>query len=451
MKRLILDHLRRWFWVLALVGALEFGLGWSIAKQPQSDFEFLGLLLAMWAGAVLLSFNLRRGFVRSIAVLPLKGTQIGRGWWLATVCIPAIALAALLFFGAGIFCYFHPDKVFPAGRLGMAGLFNVAWLGTMFTLVFPTPLVHRKPWENVRAFLISVMSQIMLFGGMLFCQSASKSPLKSLILLGGGALLTAVGWFRAEHFVLGRTNFRLAMPRHRAALQPAAQTGRRHAPSGFGGIPFLMRTIFVRTFLILVAMVAVMALMMAWRGMGMPRQQAIIVFASMGSFMSCFFIFILQPMLLLRHLRFLRTLPVSANRLAGVMIGAGILPLMALGALVTGVAGLLFGTPAAITFLESYAFILAPASLCVFFAVWLGAGTWTYALMLLTMFGFQLGPLWFQRILLNPEIPGIQSGAFVALCVLLAFLFTRRALLRSSHAFRVQASPSCNLPWATVG
>ncbi len=133
------------------------------------------------------------------------------------------------------------------------------------------------------------------------------------------------------------------------------------------------------------------------------------------------------------------------------MIGAGILPLMALGALVTGVAGLLFGTPAAITFLESYAFILAPASLCVFFAVWLGAGTWTYALMLLTMFGFQLGPLWFQRILLNPEIPGIQSGAFVALCVLLAFLFTRRALLRSSHAFRVQASPSCNLPWATVG
>jgi hypothetical protein len=195
-------------------------------------------------------------------------------------------------------------------------------------------------------------------------------------------------------------------------------------------------------------MVALMALIRHWQSQKMPQDIDVLLFATMGSFMSCFFIFFLQPILVLRHLRFLRTLPISATSLATVMMAFALLPLIALGAVVAGVAGLSLGIPVAFTFLKSYAFILAPASLCVFFAVWRGAKTQGYALLLLTLFGFQIVPPWLQRFFHYPEIPYSQTGAFVALCVLLAFLLTRRALIRSSLAYRVQTSSTGNLPWA---
>jgi lysylphosphatidylglycerol synthetase-like protein (DUF2156 family) len=152
---------------------------------------------------------------------------------------------------------------------------------------------------------------------------------------------------------------------------------------------------------------------------------------------------------MLQHLRFLRTLPVSATRLAVVMVATGILPLIALGAVVTGVAWLTIGTAAAITVSKSYMFILAPASLCVFFAVWRGAGMQTYALLLFTMFSFFMVPLWLQAFFHHREIPFSLTGTITVVCILLAFLLTRRALMHSSHAYRIQAGPFGNLPWAT--
>ena len=204
---------------------------------------------------------------------------------------------------------------------------------------------------------------------------------------------------------------------------------------------FLISTTFVRIFLLVAAMIALMALVQQWQGQAMPPHMAITMFAAMGSFMSCGFIIVFQFLPVLRQLRFLRTLPVSATRLAAVMIAIAILPLIALGALVAGGARLAVGTPAALTVLKSYTFILAPASLCVFFAVWRGDGMQAYALLAITLFGFQLcssGCRWHFHYL---EPPFSLCGTIAAICVLLAFLLTRRALMRSSHAYRVQANP----------
>ncbi|MGA2176737.1 MAG: hypothetical protein ABSH38_17310 [Verrucomicrobiota bacterium] len=498
MNRLILDHFRRWLWVLALVSVLEFGLGWLIASHPEQNFEFWGLLLALWTGANLLSFDFRRGIGRAVAVLPLTARQIGRGWWLATVALPAIALAALLFLGAGTFYHFHPDKVFPADRLALACLFNVAWLGVVFTCVFPAPGLYGNGWERAGAsFLsllgasfLSLLSVVTLLGGMIYFQDASKKPFKCALLLGVGALLTVAGWFRAGRFVLGPASFRLATPQNKVprsqpgafddsfrrleALRPPATAsrlrrrlfdrlmrwlegmaggnprGEHHAPGGCGGIPFLISATFVRGFLYVAAMVALMALVRHWQRRMMSHDMDILLFATNGSFMSCWFIIFYQIVPVLPHLRFLRTLPISVSSLAGVMIAMAILPLIALGALAAGVAGLSVGTPGAVTVLKSYALILAPASLCVFFAVCRGSGVPAGALVLLTMFGFLVAPLWLKGILHNPEIPFRLTGAFVALCVLLAFLLTRRALLHSSRAYRVQASPFGKWAW-TMG
>lgn len=40
MKRLMLDHFRRWWWVLALSGALEFLLGGYVVNHPGQPYEF---------------------------------------------------------------------------------------------------------------------------------------------------------------------------------------------------------------------------------------------------------------------------------------------------------------------------------------------------------------------------------------------------------------------------
>lgn len=143
----------------------------------------------------------------------------------------------------------------------------------------------------------------------------------------------------------------------------------------------------------------------------------------------------------LRQQRFLRTLPISATRLAAVMLSIVILPLVALGALAAGGAGLALGTPAGLTVLNSYTFILAPGSLCVFFAVWRGDGMQAYALLLVTMFGLQQVQLRLQTAFHYLELPFSLCGSIAAIGVLLAFVLTRCALLRSSRTYRVQAKP----------
>jgi hypothetical protein len=216
-------------------------------------------------------------------------------------------------------------------------------------------------------------------------------------------------------------------------------------------MPLLIRATFVRGFCYIAAIIALMALLSRWQRQMMPPGMAgdmeVMLIGTMGSVMSCWFIIFYQLMPVLPHLRFLRTLPVSATGLAGVMIGIAVLPLLALGAVVAGVAALSVGTPLAVTVLKSYTFMLAPGALCVFFAVWRGMGVPTGALVLVTMFGFFLAPLRLKGYFHQPEFPFIQTGAIVALCVLLAFLLTRRVLLSGSRAYRIQASPMAQHPW----
>ncbi len=452
MKRLMLDHFRRWWWVLATVAILEFGLGWFIAAPPKSPFEFWAFLLALWTGATLLSFDLKHGLLRVLGSLPLAPRQIGRGWWLATVPIPAFVLAVLMFMGAGTFCYFHPNQAFPARLLAVGSLFNLVWLGISFTLVFnATRGFYGSSWEFFGNSFISILSIMAFFGSMMFAQDASKSLIKSAILFGVGAVLTGVGWLRAEQFDLSRAGiylgragkFDLGRPGQSAPgsrltpLKPRIQPGRYSAPDGFGGIPFLIRTSLARGFFHIVAMVALMALLLHWQGRGISRPQDIVLFVAMGSFMSCWFIVFYQLLPALQHLRCLRTLPISANCLAVVMIALTILPLGALGALLAGVAGLALGTPTALTVLSSYTFILAPAALCAFFAVWQGSGKPVYITLLLTLFGFFMGGVWLQGYLHVLEMPFGLAGPIAAIIILLAFLLTRRALLHSSRAYRV--------------
>ncbi len=462
MNRLMLDYFRRWWWLLALAGLLEFRLGWSIANRPQDTFEFWAFQVTCCAGALMLALDLQRGALRPLALLPLGTGKIGRGWWLATVPLPAAGLAALLFLGAGVFCHLHPSHVFPAQRLAMASLFTLVWLGIESTLILNG---MRGFGENLGEFFrvafISCLSILMFFGSMLFFQDASRRPVRSAILLGVGALLTVVGWVRAEQLDLGRAAKVDFGPFGRSSpgrpglrltpLEIKTRPGQFRAPAGYGGIPFLLRHTGVLAFAYAAATIALMALLSLWQPRVLPRDAALVVFAEMAGFMTSCLVIVFPLLSVLRHLRFLRTLPVSTTRLAAVVISMMILPVVAVGALAAGIAWPALGTPAALTFLNCYTFVLAPASLCVFLALWRGEGMLAYILLFLTVLGFQriYGEL--QISFHHVEVPFDLTGPIAAITVLLAFVLTRLALLRSSHAYRVRASPFGNFPGAGGG
>ncbi|MBU6402109.1 MAG: hypothetical protein KGS61_17460 [Verrucomicrobia bacterium] len=441
MKRLVLDHFRRWAWLLTLGAILEFGLGWLIAQRPDDPFEFWIFLLALWSGALLLNFDLQRGIVRVVAVLPLTARQIGRSWWVATVAVPAVASAALLFLGGGTGHYVEPEETFPAGRLALASLFVLPWLGTTFTSIYGmnNDVVFGNWRQRASATGFGLLSSVMLFGGMLTLEHATKQPVKLAIFLGLGAVLITAGWLRAERFVLGRASFRLP------ALHVHFPQGQYRAPAGHGGIPFLVRTYAGRAFLVVTAMVALMALLLTWHGFAASPEAAVGQFATLSSFMSALLILFLYLLPVVRQLRYLRSLPVSSSRLALVLLGITVLPLAGLGGLVAGAAGLLSGIPAAVTVLKTYTWMLALTSLCVCLAAWRGEEIQVWVLQFVLLCVLQWAPIGWETWLQHPPHSPGQLGSVASGVVCVAFLLTRLALRRSTHAYRVVPGTQVNL------
>ena len=440
MKRLILDHFRRWWWVLALAGVVEFAIGVSTSgRSAENTFDLASTFqfqVALFTGTFLLGFDFQRGLARTVSALPLTSKQIGRAWWLATVGIPAVVLTALLILGAETFHLFHPDKALPFGRLALSSLVTLLWLGIGFTIIFSTSRGwYGNWWERARNVFFGITWGLMIGSGFWFLKDVLKDPVKFGCFLGVGTALTAFGWFRAEQFVMGRASFRIA------GLQSNDPRGQHRAPVGFGGIPYLISTTFIRSFLIGLAMFIMMPVFLALQGNMKSLQRFMESTAGMGNTMPFWLIIIFSTMPALLQLRFLRTLPVSATKLTAVMIGLVLLPLIALGAVVAGISGIFSGPTAAITVLKSYSLMLAPAALCVVFVGWLGAGRDAFALMLFTMILFQVVPLWIQVFFNNREIPFSLVSVIVGVTVTLAFLFMRYSLLHSSKTYRVHANP----------
>jgi len=456
MTRLMLDHFRRWWWVLAIVGLLEFRLGWWIANRPQESFEFWAFMLALWAGANLLSYDFKRGALRPVAGLPLTGRQIGISWWLATVPLPALGMGMLLFLGASVYCQLHPDQVMPVGYLALTGLFALVWLGSEFPMIFGVG----RGSKGICNFFLGALSVLMLFGSMLFAQGAAKSPAKCAAIFGLGGFLTIAGWLDARRFDLGR-----AVQFYRGRIElPALSRNRRHGfgltplelkipnsqlrvPSGPGGVPFFVLSRVFRVFLIIATMSAGTALLWVWRGSPMPERAAVVVFAGTGSLMSFGVVMVFQLLPALRHLRLLRTLPFSGISLAGGLMVSVLLPLAALGAASAAVALFALDSRAALTFLTEYTFVLAPASLSVFLAVWLGEGKLAYALLIVLLFGSQQVQLRLQSHLHLLELPLGVSGAIATCCVSVALLHTCLAVRSSRHAYRAAVTTPGNSPF----
>lgn len=462
MKQLILDHFRRWRWVLAPGALYAMVLGWCVALPADYGGTWQGnhlywlvwlkvlglgfvthtLVLATWTGAILLAFDLQRGLVRTVRALPMTSRQIGRGWWWATAGIPAIMSVALLFLGAETFYLFHPNTPFPVERLELASVLAMLWFGTGFTIYLNQPTASGFGPRR-HAGLVNLVTTALLIWmtfGFALSMDAAKNPVKRGAFLLAGVLMTAIGWSRAGKFnpePIGQSGWGRAVQfisrRSGSTLTPLASEAARDLVPG--ALPFLMKSIFTRIFFMVMILIVYAGLIFRLEGIIHSWDDAVRYVGGMAAVFWTVIFFQITPVL--RHLRFLRTLPISASRLAVVLMGLGLLPLLALGVLVAGAAWLISGSAEAITVLGGYTFTLAPAALCICFGVWRGGGLLSSAFLLIILIG--------ALVLSGGDIPVPLSGLITAVCIMSAFLLTRWALSRSRHAYLIRSAPTAPL------
>jgi hypothetical protein len=260
----------------------------------------------------------------------------------------------------------------------------------------------------------------------------------ALQLIVGGAL-TLAGWFRAGSLISGSGHFLLT------ELPKTHSRGRNRASDGYGGVRRLIIATFIRSFLIGMALVPVMQVPTVLDGQLKSWHQLGESLARPGGFFPYWFFIFLQLMPVLLEMRYLRALPISPTNLAAVMVSIAILPMIALGAVMTGILGLTLGSPQTISFLNGFVFTLAPIAIAVAFAVWRGSGRQAYAALVVILLGSQYVSL--EVFSPHQQIPLLLTSALVAIVIALAFLFTRRSLIHSSEPYRIRASSLGNTTW----
>ncbi len=466
MKRLILDHCRRWAWLLALGAAFAFLLGWFLAtptnrlysppsailrflvvwfKVQSNMFEFSTLTLTILTGPFLLLFDWHRGVVRTVAPLPLPPSQIGRSWWLASVAIPAAGLAGFLLLGAGTYRYFYPNEVFPVQRLVPACLYALVWPAIMFAGVM---LPRTGFWGHDRkrswSSFFSLLSSIFMFVGISFHQDELQHPLKFAVFLLVAAWLAVIGWRSAGQFAPGRA---AQINRGRASFRLLPPPNRHH-PRGQGGIQYWVRLSFVRPFAAGLAMFILLLIFRPAAQQAIPREVSIMTIAPMG-LVFAFYIVLFHQVQVALQLRFLRTLPISTNRLAVALIASAVLPLAALGTVTATIAVLAWDTVMAGRLWVAFTLNLLPVAFGVWFVLWRGAGMFGNAMAILATIVLQMVCTigFFQRLDITP----VMAGVITAIGILLAFLLLRALLQGGSRAYRIQKNPLGNAPRTLAG
>lgn len=430
MKRLILDHYRRWAPVMIVIGVCEFFLGGQLGTSADKQGLSVGFQFqaALFSGAFLLSFDLQRGLARAMAVLPLSARQIGRAWWWATVAIPAAGLSVVVFLGAFVFHLARPYTSLQLGRLTETSVFSFLWLGAFFTLTLGiNPSLVGNKWARLRGNLLGVVFGLIVGGGFWFFTEAINNPLKLAVFSAVGAVLTVIGWLRAEEMASERAGFRLS------ALESLNAPGRFATPVGYGGIPWLIKTVCERTFLAGLVFTASVPLLWSLQEHHVSWRQGIRFLGVTGTYL--WMIAALQLMPVLLHLRLLRTLPITAPRLALLLVILAFFPLLAVGVVMAGLIGVAVDSATALSTFYNISVCLAPASLCLFVTVWRGLKT-GYVCLLFCMVGAPFLLMVFRD---SPIASGfIPLG--VLLCAAVSWWLLTWALSKSSLPYRVQAS-----------
>lgn len=431
MKLIIRDHLRRWGWLSLVIGIFNCfiaGAGDQFALRMVLFFIF-------WLGAMQLNFDLQRGAGRVQTTLPVTVKQVGQAWWIFSVALPALILAVTT--GLGLWLQVTMNgAVFPWGEFGLTVITNTVFLGTLFFLIAGTI----PAWPHDLFGWLRYGFYTALIWGMVFYKPTVETPAGIAFLL-VGFVSTVAGWFQAEQIVM-----------RRAAYKPGVELGKRkpgrhQAPVGFGGLPFLWGTLFIRAARFALVFVVYMIVIQVVGHGGSKLSPMQLVEASLPALSSFgyLFVYMFLAMPMLMQLRLLRTLPISASALAAMLVLLPTLPILLLGLVWLAVSGGVAN--GGNVFLISLNFLTSAAMLAIGVPifVWQGLKFGSYVLVMVLMMVSTLGPILFQTAKISPTLITLVSLGLIAL----AFELTRRLLSSSSQAYR--PPPATLTGWGGAG
>jgi len=430
MKRIIFDHLKRWSLAWLAIGSFNY----FILLDKNKSINYISLPVILWLSAFALNFDLQRGSGRVLTTLPVSARQIGRAWWIISVALPTLFLAAT----AGLAMLFHSAGTasgFPANDFAVTAITYALYFGSLFyVLIGSPPGQPQNPAGWVRmAFTIGFIIGIILI------KPDFSTPQGMLFWL-VAAILSVIGWFRAEQMVLQRASFRLVA----AAANKKAATHK--ISQGFGGLPYLMQRIFIQSTLIGLVLVGAMTLFMSFLTRGENPAQAIVSMIQGGSTPYVFFILIFSIVPIVFQLRFLRTLPASSSALAATLVFLPVFSIAAVGLIVTAVVGALLGESVILPTVNSFLLLGAKAAIIVPLIAWRGLDALAYLLIFLLVVSdsfILLGmTILFHLGSNRPERPLWIDLTVFLLCVGLSLVLTRRLLTQSSSAYRMRMLPA---------
>lgn len=455
MKNIIFDHFRRWRLVLIAILIAYFAIqAFSIHESNSqssadptvasiqhtinivhSSFVFQAI---MWLG-FLLMWDLQRGLPRVLTSLPVTPKQIGRAWWLASVAFPAISLGvigllAILFFSGGT------NTLTLMENYSMKWLLATLYLGAMFgALTFMATTMPDNFTDKIRVLLPNMFFPFTMMGFILL-QIELLTMTKTILFFAAFAILSVLGWFRAERMVLQRAGFRPV------SKSSSKKTTPHKIPQGFGGLRYLAQRSFVLSTLIGLAIISWMTLVTSYFHVGPDSVQEIVSRIEGGSipYVFCILMFSIVPIVF--QLRFLRTLPIFPSALAATLVFLPVISITAVGLLVTAVTSMVAGEAVIPPAASSFLMLGAKAAIIVPLVVWRGLEAPTYLLIFLLVLSdsfISLGvTIIFHLGSKTPEHPWWISLTIFFLCVAASFALTHRLLTKSSSAYRVRTMPA---------
>ena len=424
MKQIIIDHLRRKWWIIVPLLLMEiFFVHLLGVKLRQQDFMFV--LVPVYLGPSLLDYDRRRGLTRVLRMLPVTARQIGRAWWLSTVGVPAVLLAATTAFSAIVLFDIPPWRMLSLNCLMQIVLLGSFFCSSSFALAGDRISRHKKAWGW---FFVA----LWIGGILLFLENYSTSnPVTATIYIGVGAILTIIGWIRAERVVWQGGVHESDVPGARS--EPV----RYEVPAGFGGLLFLLQKMLDPLVWCGLLFVGWMILTRIFHGLSSepPWQDSGIgmILFCVASLMLAY-VFAVIPVL--THLRFLRALPISASILAAalVFVPSGLLLVFAVVFAAIGENSLLLGS------------VLAAAAVAVFIPifVWRGFGTATFspAFILVVQIAIMV-PIFFRL----GNAPLMFAIVFAIVAILLSWQITRSVIRHSSQAYHAHPSVIGDQGW----
>ena len=350
MKTIVLDHLRRWWWLWSLSSiACVWVVGFGSPLKP--DLSNAWFPLAMYLGVVQLSQDLNRtDFLRVLRSMPVSDRELGRAWWWASVGVPVVLMSLLVGLVFVASPYYAKQPLSPEAAINfLAG--NALLFGPQFFFLSQIPGVGN--FKNWRAQLLGIFFSLLFIGTtfsmIYFYRIFPPHTLAWKCFLAVGLLLSLAGWFSAEGFARNR----LESPVRRRVC--SGQARRRWLQSnkpaernmkGPGGMGFLFQTILVRMVLMGLTMMVIGGgafrvtqwLTNALSSMKIQADLQVLIFLTQ----MLFWLILWQTMKASLHVRVLRTLPVPAASVAGTLIFAPLAAMLTVSVFATLVFAFLF-------------------------------------------------------------------------------------------------------------